>query len=132
MKKLLLFILDRNPIQGNFLKYHLCSNGFNNVILYNTLEDCIYSLRKNIIPDFIIADPNLKNTTDLEFLKLIKNYNPSIKVIFFSNSEDICHVSALLEAGATDYIVRVGNKQNWIHELISNLHYLIKEELRFK
>ena len=132
MKKLLVFILDRNPIQGNFLKYHLSSSGFNNVILFNTHEDCIYSIHKNIIPDFIIADTDIKSMTDLEFLKLIKNNNPFIKVIFFSNNEDICHISALLEAGATDYIVRVVGKQNWIHELISNLHYLIKEELRFK
>jgi DNA-binding NarL/FixJ family response regulator len=132
MKKLLVFILDRNSIQGNFLKYHLSASGFNNVILFNTHEDCIYSIHKNIIPDFIIADPDIKNITDLEFLNLIKNNNPSIKVIFSSNNEDISHISALLEAGATDYIVRVGSNQNWIHELISNLHYLIKEELRFK
>jgi DNA-binding NtrC family response regulator len=132
MKKLLVFILDRNPTQGNILKYHLSSNGFNNVILFNTLEDCIYSIHKNIIPDFILADTDIKSTTDLEFLKLIKKNNPSIKVIFFSNDEDICHISALLEAGATDYIVRVGSNHNWIHELISNLHYLIKEELPSK
>jgi len=126
------FILDRNPAQGNILKYHLSSNGFKNVILFNTHEECIYSIRKKVIPDFILADTEIEGITDLEFLNLIRNTYPSIKVLFFSGHQDMNHISALLEAGATDYIVSVGNKHSWIHELILNLHYLIKEELPFK
>ena len=132
MKNSLLFILDQNPIQGNFLKYQLISSGCKNVKLFNNHEECIYSIHKNVIPDFIIADTSLKGMTDLEFLGLIKSNNPSIKVLFFSENEDISHSSSLLEAGATDYIVRVGGKQNWINELISNLRYILKEDLRYQ
>jgi PleD family two-component response regulator len=129
MKNILVFILDRNPVQGNFLKYSLSSSGIKNVLIFQTPEECLYSLRKSKLPAFIIADAALKSMTDLEFLRLIKSIDPSINVIFHSEDEDISHVSKLLEVGATDYIVRAGGDRAWIQELSSNLQYLIKEEL---
>jgi len=130
MKNILVFILDRNPVQGNFLKYSLSSSGIKDVILFQTPEECLYSILKTKIPEFIITDTALKSTTDLDFLKLIKNIDPSIKVIFYSENDDISHISTLLEIGATDYIVRALGDRNWIQELTANLQYLIKEELR--
>jgi DNA-binding NarL/FixJ family response regulator len=130
MKNILVFILDRNPVQGNFLKYSLSSSGIRNIIIFHSPEECVNNIRKTMLPEFIIADAVLKSMTDLEFLKLIKNIDPSIKVIFYSDNEDISHISKLLDIGATDYIVRIGGNRNWIRELTSNLQYIIKEELR--
>lgn len=130
MKNILVFILDSNQVQGNFLKYNLRTSGIKNVNLYHTAEECLNSIRKTKSPDFIIADTVLKSTTDFEFLKLVKNIDPSIHVIFHSENEDISHLSRLLDAGATDYIVRMGDNRNWIRELTSNVQYLIKEEFR--
>jgi DNA-binding NarL/FixJ family response regulator len=101
-------------------------------MLFPNQGECLYSLQRNIIPDFIITDTSMMGMPDLQFLKSIKADHPAITVIFFSENEDVSHISALLDAGATDYILRVGDKQNWIHELISNLQYLIKEEIRFQ
>jgi len=130
MKNILVFILDHNQVQGNFLKYSLSSSGIKNIIIFHTAEECLYSIQKTRSPEFIIADTALKSTTDLEFLKLIKNIDPSIPVIFYSDNEDMSHISLLMEAGATDYIVKIGDNRNWIRELTSNLQYLIKEEFR--
>ena len=130
MKNILVFIFDRNPVQGNFLKYGLSAKGIKNVRVYQTPEECLSNIRKTRIPEFIIADTSIKSMTDLEFLMLIKRIDPSIKIIFHSENEDATHISELLEMGATDYIVRVEGQQSWIRELISNLHYLIKEEFR--
>jgi DNA-binding response OmpR family regulator len=132
MNNSLIFLLDTDPVKGNFLKYHLKTGGFRNVMLFPNQDECLYSIQRNIIPDFIIADTLMRGMTDLEFLKSIKINRPEIKVIFFSENEDVSHISVLLEAGATDYILRVGDKLKWIHELISNLQYLIKEEVRFQ
>jgi len=132
MNNSLLFLLDTDPVKGNFLKYHLSSSGFRNCMLFSTQDECFHSIQRNLIPDFIIADTSMRGMTDLEFLKSIKANYPAITVIFFSENEDVSHISALLDEGATDYILRVGDKQKWIHELISNLQYLIKEELRFQ
>jgi PleD family two-component response regulator len=129
MRNILVFILDRDPVQGNYLKYSLSSSGIKNPIIFQTPEECLYSIRKTIKPEFIIADAALKSTTPLEFLRLVKDIDPSIKLIFHSDNEDINYISKLLEMGSTDYIVRVGGNQNWIRELTSNLQYLIKEEL---
>jgi DNA-binding NarL/FixJ family response regulator len=130
MNNILVFILDRNPVQSNFIKYSLNSSGIKNVILFNTTEECLYNLRKTRKPEFIISDAAIKGTTDIEFLGLIKSIDPLMKVIFHSDNDDISHISRLIEAGTTDYIVRGGEDQGWIRELTSNLHYLIKEELR--
>ena len=130
MKNILVFIIDRNPVQGNFLKYSLSSSAIKNVIIFHTPEECLRNIRKTKLPDFIIADTMLKSTTDMELLKLIKNIDPAIKIIFHSDNEDISHISQLLDLGATDYIVRALGDRNWIRELTSNLQYLIKEELR--
>jgi DNA-binding NarL/FixJ family response regulator len=130
MKNILVFIIDRNPVQGNFLKYSLSSSGVNNVIIFHTHEECLHNIRKTKLPDFIIADTVLKSTTDKELLKLIKNIDPSMQVIFYSDNEDISHIEKLLDTGASDYIVKIEDNRNWIRELTSNLQYLIKEELR--
>jgi len=130
MKNILVFIVDRNPVQGNFLKYSLGASGIKNTNFYQTPEECLYNLHQTKIPEFIIADAAIKTMTDLEFLHLVKKIDPSVKIIFHSENEDATHISELMEMGATDYIVRVEGHQNWIRELISNLHYLIREELR--
>ena len=130
MKNILVFILDHNSVQGNFLKYSLSSSGIKNVIIFRTAEECLYSIQKTRVPDFIIADTALTSTTDLEFLKMIENIDPSIPVIFYSDNEEMSHIAHLMEAGATDYIVKTGDNPNWIRELTSNLQYLIKEEFR--
>lgn len=130
MNNILVFILDQNPVQGNFLKYSLNSSGIKNVILFHSPEECLYSTRKSKIPEYIISDAELKGTTDLEFLTLVKSIDPLIKVIFYSDDDDVHHISQLLEAGTTDYIVRIKGNQSWIRELTSNLQYLIKEEIR--
>jgi len=130
MKNILVFILDRNPVQGNILKYWLSASGIRSTTLCQTPEDCLYNIGKTRIPEFIIAEASIKNMTDMEFLNLMKITDPSVRIIFHSENDDAAHIDELLKMGATDYIVRVEGQQNWIQELISNLHYLIREELR--
>jgi PleD family two-component response regulator len=129
MKKNLVFILDRDPVQGNYLKYSLSSSGIKDVIIFLRPEECLKNIRETRKPEFIIADDAPKNMTGMEFLKLIREIDASIKVIFHSENEDLSRISSLLEMGATDYVVRVVGNKNWIRELTSNLQYLIKEEL---
>jgi DNA-binding NarL/FixJ family response regulator len=129
MKDILVFILDSNPVQGNFLKYNLNSYGMTNVMLFHHPEECLNSAIKKKTPRFIIADTEIKGMTDLEFLNSARNIDPSIKVLFFSENDDAVHISRLIDAGATDYIVRDGIIKNRIRELTSNLEYLIKSEL---
>jgi DNA-binding NarL/FixJ family response regulator len=131
MKHIPIVILDPNQVQANFLKYCLSSSGIKNTLLFHSLEECLYSIRKSS-PKYIIAVTELKETTSLEFLDLMKNTDPSIKVIFYSDNEDILFISRLLDNGAADYIVKSASDQNWMHELTSNLQYLIKEEFLIK
>jgi PleD family two-component response regulator len=130
MKKNLVFILDRDPVQGNYLKYSLSSSGIKDVIIFHKPEECLQNIRETRKPEFIIAEDAPKSMSGMEFLKQTREINPSIKVIFHSENEDLSHISSLLEMGATDYVVRVAGNQKWIRELTSNLQYLIKEELR--
>ena len=128
MSKRLIFLLTSDPAQGNFLKYHISSGGFKEVMLFQNHDECLYRIRRNAAPDFIIAETSLNSNTDIEFLKIIKTEVPRARIMFFSESDELSHMSVLLEAGAADYIQRNGTNANWIHELISNLQYLIREE----
>ena len=127
-----IFIIDRDIIKGNFLKYRLAASGFRNVSLFQSHDECIYSIQKNQIPDFILAHTCIKGMTDLEFVYNIKTNFPGIKVIFFSESDDVTHITELYNAGATDYILQRGENQNWINELISNIRFIVKEEFLLK
>jgi DNA-binding NtrC family response regulator len=130
MKNTLVFILDRDPVQGNYLKYSLSSSGIKNINIFRSAEECLQNIRETRKPEFIIADDTPKDMSGLAFLKSVSEADPSIKVIFHSENEDLSHITALLETGATDYVVRVAGNKNWIREITSNLNYLIQEELR--
>ena len=128
MKNALIYILDENAIQGNLLKYQLSCGGFQNIHHYASIEECLYAVHKNDHPDFIIIDPGTSGTNGLTFLQMVIQIDPSIKVIIFSSGDNEPDMRTFLNAGAIDYIVRNGNNQSSLRELISNLQFILKEK----
>ena len=128
MNKCLIYLVAADPVKGNFLRYHFKSAGFKNVLFFHDQDECISSIRRKNIPDFVIAETSLNSSADIEFLKLIKAGEPRVRVVFLTDLDDVSHMEALLEAGAADYVQRNGSNRNWTQELISNLQYLIRDE----
>jgi DNA-binding NtrC family response regulator len=127
MKKTIIYILDHNSSQGSFLKYQLVLSGFRNIQHFLSPEECLYSLDKERIPDFIVIDPDYPGMNAEKFVQKVKFINPAIKVFIFSRKDDPGYAALLLRSGAIDYIVRNGNDRMSINELTSNILFLIKE-----
>ncbi|MCK9204143.1 MAG: response regulator [Bacteroidales bacterium] len=129
MKDDVIFVVDRNTIHRSLIKYHLNVNKFSNVHIFQSGSECLYRIQKNLVPDFIIIDDDLSENTGFGFLQKIKKAAPSIQVIFFTAQDDPILAVRLLEAGATDYVVKTSKIDFGISELIKNIKYLVKESI---
>ncbi len=129
-KSPLVFVVDRNPIHNSLIKYHLNVNRFFNVHTFPSGSECLYKLGKQVIPDFIITDYDNGEMPGTEFLKKVLEISPGVRVVFFSSYDDPILAVRLLDSGATDYIVKTNRLDIGIRELIKNIQFLMKEEVR--
>jgi len=122
-----IFIVDRNPIHNSLIRYHLNINKFNLVQTFPNGQECLYRLEKNTVPDIIITDYDIGNYTGFDFLRKVTDNFPGVRIIYFSSFADPVLAMKLLEAGASDFIVKTGKLENGISELLKNLRYILKE-----
>ena len=127
MRTPVVVIVDRNPIHRSLINYYLTLSKLLTVHTFLSGEECLYRLRKNFIPDFIITDLNPNDHSGFDFLKLVKEISPSTDVIFFADFDDPKIAIKLHEAGATDYIRKSTKPDIGISELIKNIKYLARE-----
>ncbi|MBN1199618.1 MAG: response regulator [Bacteroidales bacterium] len=127
MKPEILFVVDKNPIHSSLLKYHLTIQRFQHVQLYHSAEECLSRLKKNIQPRFIITEYELADYNGFDFLKMIKKYAPNTQVIFFSSFDDPIVAMQLIDAGASDFILKTTKLNLGINDLIRNLLFIRKE-----
>lgn len=130
MKSSLVFIVDKNPVQSSLLKYHLTIQRFANVQLYHSAEECLYRLKKGVVPDYLITEYNLSDHNGFDFLRLVKQQSPSTHVIFFSDFDDPLLAMQLIDSGASDYIMKTVKIDQGITNLIKNIEFLHREEIR--
>jgi DNA-binding response OmpR family regulator len=130
MRNFMIYILDENPTEGNFLKYHLSINGFTRSMVFHVSEELSYALQKKPVPDFIILRTPLADHMESALLKTIKRVKATANIIILSSVEDHSHAKLLLDSGATDYIVWNGIRSESLRELVANLYYIIREEIR--
>jgi len=129
MKSVLIFIVDKNPIHSSLLKYHLTIKRFANVQLYHSAEECLYRLRKGVIPHYLITEFDLADHSGLDFLRMAKQLSPSTQVIFFSAFDDPILAMQLIESGASDYIMKTNKLDYGIKDLVKNLEFLQRENI---
>lgn len=126
MNSPVVFVTDKNPIHSSLIKYHLNVNRFSNVHTFQSGEECLYRIRKNTLPDFLITDYHVGDHTGFEFLKTVRTLSPETCVIFFSAYDDPILAVRLLDSGATDYIVKTSKLEYGISELVKNLKFLVR------
>ena len=127
----LIFVVDKNPIHNSLIKYHLNVNKFFNVQTFPTGDECLYKLNKQVIPDFLITDYDAGNLSGFDFMRKVCSISPKIRIIFFSSYDDPILAVRILDAGATDYIVKTNRLEFGLTELIKNIRFLVKEEIPF-
>ncbi|MFH1296644.1 MAG: response regulator [Bacteroidota bacterium] len=129
MKSVLIFIVDKNPIHSSLLKYHLTIQRFANVQLYHSAEECLYRLRKNVTPHYLITEYDLADHNGFDFLRMVKKLSPSTHVVFFSAFDDPILAVQLIDSGATDYIMKTSRLDFGIKDLIKNIEFLQREKI---
>lgn len=132
MENSLIFIVDRDSTRGNFLKYRLNTMNFSNIRVFSREEDCLYRLGKNDHPDFIITDPGNVPDVAISFIKMVLQTNPAIKIICFTSSDDQEVADMLLDAGASDIILKKSQYDHGINELVENIKYLLKYTIHYE
>ena len=125
-----IFIVDRNPIHNSLIKYHLDINKIGQVSNFPNGQECLYRLEKNTLPDVIITDYDIGNYTGFDFLRKVRDMYPEIRVVYFSSLADPVLAMKLLEAGASDFLVKTSKLENGISELLKNLKYILKEVIQ--
>jgi DNA-binding NarL/FixJ family response regulator len=129
IKSPLIFIVDKNPIHRNLIKYYLDNNKFANVMAFPSGEECLYRLQRSSPPDFLISSFFTGNQSGFDFLHSVLEISPFVQVIFFDMFEDHRVAENLLIAGATDYVVKTRNPDAGIAELLKNLQYLSRKKV---
>ncbi|MEI8006978.1 MAG: response regulator [Bacteroidota bacterium] len=125
-----IFIVDRNPIHNSLIKYHLDINKIGQVSTFPNGQECLYRLEKNTVPDVIITDYDIGNYTGFDFLRKIIDTYPEVRVVYFSSLADPVLAMKLLDAGASDFLVKTSKLENGISELLKNLKYILKEVIQ--
>lgn len=124
MKTPVIFVVDKNPIHRNLLRFNLVAGKFGTVHTFPTGEECLYRLRKDLRPDFLVTGLQPGELGGLDFLRLVLEFSPETQVVFFDHFEDDAVASRLIEEGASDYVARTGEPDAGISLLIKNLRYL--------
>lgn len=102
-----IFVVEDNEFFSQLIKQKLESNDQNEVTLFNNGDDFRGDLHLN--PDIVVLDYNLPNTTGIDLLKEIKNFNDQIKTILISGQEKVDVVIEAFENGAEEYINKDDN-----------------------
>ena len=129
MKKSVIFVVDKNPIHRNLIRYNLESNKCTNVQTFPSGEECMFRLLKKIRPAFLITSFFTGQLTGFEFLHSVLEISPATRVIFFDTFEEPALAAALLKAGACDYVEKTRDPDTGIAELLKKVRYLARENV---
>ena len=130
MKRTTVFIIEKETSVANLIRYHLLASQAKHVQVFPSVPECLYFMQKKSIPDFLIADLDHPEINAPVFLKTILQSFPGVKVLFLSPFTDDVILTQLMEEGATDYIYKSGQKEDWIGELVKNMEFLNQPKSR--
>jgi DNA-binding NarL/FixJ family response regulator len=127
MKRSVIFVVDRNAIYRNLIRYRLEKSGFTNVHAFSTREECLYRIRKSLRPGFLISSAFDSGQPAAGFLNAVMDFSPHTRVIFFDAFTDPQETGYLLSAGASDCVVSTSDPDAGISELVKNVTFLARD-----
>ena len=77
------------------------------------------NLIETVTPDIILADINMPGMSGIEFTREVIKIYPAIKIIAVSMHNDEPHIRAMIEAGASGYILKNSGKEELVNALTS-------------
>jgi len=108
-KKILLFLVDDDPLFLKSLEIEFAQNTGSAIKTFATGEQCLETIFQN--PDVIVLDYHLNSVDEnaingLETLDRIKSVNPLIPVIMLSSQDKIEVAVNCMKHQAFDYIIK--------------------------
>jgi signal transduction histidine kinase len=100
----LIFVVDDDRFYLKMIEQQFKSASYTRLHTFTTGDSCINNL--HLMPDIILLDYNLRETTGIEVLKKIKLYNQDAFVFFLSAQEEIEVAINSLKHGAFGYVVK--------------------------
>jgi DNA-binding NarL/FixJ family response regulator len=92
----------------------------------NNMQEALNFLSKNRV-DVVLADISMPGHSGIEVTKKIKKIYPEIQVLALTMHEDIAMISAMIEAGASGYLLKRTNMDEVveaIHTVAGKMKYL--------
>ena len=126
MKSQAIYVADKNPNLRNLIRYNLEKSGYREVQAFSSPDECLYRMQKGPSPDFIITCFQYRDQNGFDFLRRLKALAPGTQVVFFDDFDDSLLPGQLIEAGAQDYVVKTGNPDAGINDLIKNIGFLVR------
>jgi DNA-binding NtrC family response regulator len=114
-----IFIVDDDPFWTAVLSQVLSNLGYENLVTYNNGADCIADLPDD--PALIFLDYQMEDMNGLEVLKLIKDRNPSIGVIFCTAHEDLGVAIDAMKYGSFDFLLKANATKEEVSSIIDNI-----------
>jgi len=101
MRKTKIFVVEDDLMFSRLIAYHLSQNPDNEVVTFNSGKDFLMALSTGN-PDIVTLDYTLPDSSGLEILGKIQEFNPDLPVVIISGQENISTVVELLKHGARD------------------------------
>ena len=126
MKKRKIFLIEDNKTEGLLLK--LALNSIENIEV-NTFTNGHYVIEKiQENPDIALVDIMLPDISGFEIIKIIREYNPAIKIIVVSAQKDIELIGKLQSMGIYNYIVKSEYAIQYLKEVLNDLFIILTSE----
>ena len=126
MKKRKIFLIEDNKTEGLLLKLALNSIENIEVNTFTNGHDLIENIQEN--PDIALVDIMLPDISGFEIIKIIREYNPAIKIIVVSAQKDIELIGKLQSMGIYNYIVKSEYAIQYLKEVLNDLFIILTSE----
>lgn len=101
-KDVKIFILDDDRYFGSFI-LHALKDDFIDVTYFQSESECIKALQQ--LPDILILDHKLENTTGLEIIEEVKRIRGNKTHILYLSAQEHVHITLkALRSGAIEYL----------------------------
>ena len=104
------FIVEDEPVIGRHLKQAVEDNN-TKTKLFSLGSELLKELTTGNLPDIILMDINLPDTTGVELTKIIKEKYPDIEIIMQTVNEENSIIMSAIEAGCSGYLLKTSTNE---------------------